>query len=40
MLPDFVLITDEIPRTSVGKFNKKAIKNNLDDFVSKAKKMG
>jgi len=40
MLPDFVLITDEIPRTSVGKFNKKAIKNNLDDFISKAKKMG
>ena len=39
MLPDFVLITDEIPRTSVGKFNKKAIKEDLDRFISGAKKM-
>jgi acyl-CoA synthetase (AMP-forming)/AMP-acid ligase II len=39
MLPDFVLITDDIPRTSVGKFNKKAIKQDLDRFVSGAKKM-
>lgn len=40
MLPDFVLITNDIPRTSVGKFNKKAIKKDLDQFVSGAKKMG
>jgi acyl-CoA synthetase (AMP-forming)/AMP-acid ligase II len=39
MLPDFVLITDEIPRTSVGKFNKRAIKQDLDKYVSGAKKM-
>lgn len=39
MMPDFVLLTDEIPRTSVGKFNKKAIKADLDSFVSGAKKM-
>ena len=40
MLPDFVLITDDIPRTSVGKFNKKEIKANIDDFVSNARRMG
>ena len=39
MLPDYVAITDEIPKTSVGKFDKIAIKKNLDDFLSKAKKM-
>jgi fatty-acyl-CoA synthase len=39
MLPDYILITDDIPRTSVGKFNKRAIKENMDDFVSRAKKM-
>ncbi|UCD59308.1 MAG: long-chain-fatty-acid--CoA ligase [Candidatus Hydrogenedentota bacterium] len=36
MLPDFIAITDEIPKTSVGKFDKKAIKKNLDDFLSGA----
>lgn len=40
MLPDLVLITDDIPRTSVGKFDKKAIKKDLDSFVSRAKRMG
>ncbi|MBW1710250.1 MAG: long-chain-fatty-acid--CoA ligase [Deltaproteobacteria bacterium] len=39
MLPDYVLITDEIPKTSVGKFNKLEIKKNLDDYLSKAKKI-
>ena len=39
MLPDFVLITDEIPHTSVGKFNKRAIKQDLDKYLSGAKKM-
>ena len=36
MLPDFVVISDEIPKTSVGKFDKLAIKERLDDFVAKA----
>jgi len=39
MLPDYILITDEIPKTSVGKFNKLEIKNNLDTYLSKAKKI-
>ena len=37
MLPDYVLITSDIPKTSVGKFNKLAINKNMSDFVSKAK---
>ncbi|MBW2060741.1 MAG: long-chain-fatty-acid--CoA ligase [Deltaproteobacteria bacterium] len=39
MLPDFITIINEIPKTSVGKFNKIAIKQNLEDFLAKAKKM-
>jgi len=39
MLPDFIAITDEIPKTSVGKFDKKAIKNRLEDFLAVARKM-
>ena len=39
MLPDYVLITDEIPKTSVGKFNKKAIKDDLEGFVARAKRV-
>ncbi|MBW2060054.1 MAG: long-chain-fatty-acid--CoA ligase [Deltaproteobacteria bacterium] len=39
MLPDYILITNEIPKTSVGKFDKKEIKKNLDQFLSQAKKM-
>jgi acyl-CoA synthetase (AMP-forming)/AMP-acid ligase II len=39
MLPDFIVITDDIPRTSVGKFDKKIIKNELQRFLSAAKKM-
>jgi fatty-acyl-CoA synthase len=38
MLPDFIKITDEIPRTSVGKFDKKAIKQNLEQFLDGAKR--
>jgi fatty-acyl-CoA synthase len=38
MLPDFVVVTDEIPKTSVGKFDKLAIKEQLDDFMAKARK--
>ena len=39
MLPDFILITHEIPKTSVGKFNKLAINDNLGEFLAKAKRM-
>ena len=39
MLPKLVAIVDEIPRTSVGKFNKIAIRENLDKFLAKAKDM-
>ena len=38
MLPTYILITNDIPKTSVGKFNKLAIKGNLNDFVGPAKK--
>ena len=38
MLPDFIVITDEIPKTSVGKFDKLTINKNLDDFLTRAKK--
>ncbi len=37
MLPDYVLITNDIPKTSVGKFNKLVINQNMGDFVAKAK---
>ena len=40
MLPDYVLVTDDIPKTSVGKFNKKLIKENLNTFMKHAKRMG
>jgi len=39
MLPDLVLITDDIPKTSVGKFNKLAITENLGEFLAKAKRI-
>ena len=37
MLPKLVAITKEIPKTSVGKFNKKAVRENLDKFLAIAK---
>ena len=37
MLPKLVAITNEIPKTSVGKFNKKAVRDTLDRFLSIAK---
>ncbi len=40
MLPDYVLITNEIPKTSVGKFDKKAIKQHVNEFRSRAKRTG
>jgi len=39
MLPDYVLITIEIPKTSVGKFDKRTIKVRLDEFLAKARRM-
>ncbi len=39
MLPDFIALTDEIPKTSVGKYDKKTIKQGLEEFLSKAKRM-
>jgi fatty-acyl-CoA synthase/3-hydroxyacyl-CoA dehydrogenase len=39
MLPDFVLITNDIPKTSVGKFNKLVINRNIAEFVAKAKQV-
>lgn len=39
MLPEFVVFLDDIPKTSVGKFDKIAIKKRLDEFVAKAKRL-
>ncbi len=39
MLPDYILITKAIPKTSVGKFDKIAIKKQMGDLVVKAKKV-
>jgi len=39
MLPVYVLFTDDIPRTSVGKFDKIAIRKRVKEFVDKAKKV-
>ncbi|MFX1454003.1 MAG: long-chain-fatty-acid--CoA ligase [Promethearchaeota archaeon] len=39
MLPKLVAIVDEIPKTSVGKFNKIAIRKDLDKFLANAKDM-
>ena len=37
MLPKLVALTGEIPKTSVGKFNKKAVRDQIDTFVAIAK---
>ncbi len=39
MLPKLVAIVDEVPKTSVGKYNKREIKKNLDEYLAKAKDM-
>ena len=39
MLPDYILITNEIPKTSVGKFDKITIRKQLDDLLTKAKQV-
>jgi acyl-CoA synthetase (AMP-forming)/AMP-acid ligase II len=38
MLPDYVLITKAIPKTSVGKFDKITVKKQLEDLLAKAKR--
>ena len=39
MLPDYVVITDQIPKTGVGKFDKITIKKNVQAFLEKAEKV-
>jgi acyl-CoA synthetase (AMP-forming)/AMP-acid ligase II len=39
MLPDFILITGTIPKTSVGKFDKKAIRAQLPELLKQAKQV-
>jgi len=39
MLPKKVAIVDEVPKTSVGKYNKKEIKNTLEKYLAIAKDM-
>ena len=38
MLPDYVVFTDSIPKTSVGKYDKIAIRKGLEEFKKVAKK--
>ncbi len=39
MLPKLVAIVDEVPKTSVVKYNKREIKKNLEAYLTKAKEM-
>lgn len=39
MLPDYVVVTNEIPKTSVGKYDKKVIRDQLDDLLARAKQL-
>ena len=39
MLPVYVAFVDEIPKTSVGKYNKIAVRQGMDDYVAKAKRV-
>ncbi len=39
MLPKFIAIIDDIPKTSVGKLDKSGIKQNLDKFMKNARDM-
>ena len=39
MLPKLVAIVDEVPKTSVGKYNKREIKNTLEKYLAIAKDM-
>ena len=35
-----VVLVDDVPKTSVGKYDKIAIKKKIDEFLAKAKRMG
>ena len=39
MLPDYIVISNDIPKTSVGKFDKKVIRSKMDHFLEKAVKV-
>jgi hypothetical protein len=39
MLPVYVAFVDEIPKTSVGKFDKIAVRKRIDEFLAKAKRV-
>jgi fatty-acyl-CoA synthase len=39
MLPDYIVFCDEIPKTSVGKYDKIAIRKKIDEFLEKAQKL-
>lgn len=39
MLPVYVALVDEIPKTSVGKYNKRQVRKELDRFVGMAKRV-
>ncbi|MDP4725861.1 MAG: hypothetical protein NWS07_01075 [Desulfobacterales bacterium] len=39
MLPKLVAIVDTVPKTSVGKYDKRAIKRNLKEYLAKAKEI-
>jgi acyl-CoA synthetase (AMP-forming)/AMP-acid ligase II len=39
MLPKLVAIVDHVPKTSVGKYNKREIKKNLESYLAKAKEV-
>jgi acyl-CoA synthetase (AMP-forming)/AMP-acid ligase II len=38
MLPEYIVICDSIPKTSVGKYDKITIRKKLDEFLAKAKR--
>jgi acyl-coenzyme A synthetase/AMP-(fatty) acid ligase len=39
MLPIYVAFVDDIPKTSVGKYDKIAVRKKIEEFKSKAKKV-
>ncbi|MGA8849053.1 MAG: long-chain-fatty-acid--CoA ligase [Dehalococcoidia bacterium] len=38
MLPDYIVLCDDIPKTGIGKFDKVTIRKKLDEFLAKAKR--
>jgi acyl-CoA synthetase (AMP-forming)/AMP-acid ligase II len=40
MLPHYIVFCDDIPKTSVGKYDKITIRKKMNEYVGKAKKMG